>query len=233
MPEPRAEAHDDDDDDDGGTPELEEDSSSEDSSSDDEEEELTEHQKLLRDARAEAQAMLLDPTWTDYAEQLRVHCEEHLLDDVGKLYPSEEQFGSRETYRFTKLYYEHPGASFGPELLKANAKEHLNLDKVGGPHALTWGHIVVAYASHMRPVIGDMHAFCHFSWSHMRRICDLLLHIWGSMRRVAYATHIYAMLAPKPWLVDHTPPCGIPYATHMRRICELPPHCNPHWRRDR
>ena len=152
-----------DDDDDGeDTPLLERDSSDDEESDDEEsaheesahEEEptaaLTEHDKLLEAARAEAREMLLDPTWRKYAEEQRLYYEETLLKDVGALYPSADQYENRETYRFLKLYYEHPGASFGPALLKENEREHLDLDKVG-PHACICGHspgrICVAYAT--------------------------------------------------------------------------------------
>ena len=104
--------------------------------------ELTAHEQLVEAARVEAQEMLLDPTWRKIARDSRLHCEE-ILQDVGQLYPSEEQFPTRETYRYSKLYYEHPGASFGRELLKEERVEHLDLSKVAHP----------------------------FSWSHMRRIC--------------------------------------------------------------
>jgi len=149
------------DDDDGPPPALEEESASE-SDDDGEEEEdeqeeeeeapaLSEHDRLVQGARAEARSMLLVPAWRKWARDQRLHCEE-ILQDVGQLFPSAEDFPTDETYRFTKLYYQHPGASFGPELLKEDTPEHpLDLSKVTHTHLDA------------------------FAWSHIRRICDFSL----------------------------------------------------------
>ena len=101
-----------------------------------EQEELTpEHQEHHAElaaaaARAEARHMLRDPTWVQYAEDMLAYCEDGLLQDVGQLFPSEEQFVNRDTYRFQKLYHQFPGATFGRELLKPDPEERIDLSKV-------------------------------------------------------------------------------------------------------
>ena len=81
-------------------------------------------------ARAEARQMLRDPTWVQYAEEQLAYCEEGLLQDVGQLFPSVEQFETEETYSYKKLYHEFPGASFGHELHRPDPKDRIDLSRV-------------------------------------------------------------------------------------------------------
>ncbi len=89
-----------------------------------------EEQDVVAAARAEARQMLRDPTWVQYAEEQLAYCEDGLLQDVGQLFPSVEQYETEETYRYKKMYHEFPGASFGHELLQPEPKDRIDLSKV-------------------------------------------------------------------------------------------------------
>jgi len=111
----------------------------EDDREEEEEEEITpEHQPAdpaaaearAAAAREEAKQMLRDPSWVKYAEDLLAYCEEGPLQDVGQLFPGEEQFENRDTYRFKQLYHAFPGATFGHELLKPDPEDRIDLSQV-------------------------------------------------------------------------------------------------------
>ena len=82
-------------------------------------------------AREYARRLLRDPSWVKWAEDTLHWCEANLLEDVGALFPAAEDFPTPETYRFLRLFHEHPGAAFASELLQANKEEQLDLSKVG------------------------------------------------------------------------------------------------------
>jgi len=84
----------------------------------------------VAEARAEARRLLRAPGVERWAEDTLAWCEEHILHDVGAIFPTAEDFPTKETYRFLRLVHSHPGAALPGELLKANQEEHLDLDKV-------------------------------------------------------------------------------------------------------
>ena len=85
----------------------------------------------VAEARAYARRMLRDPSWVQWAEDTLHWCEDNLLGDVAALFPAAQDFPTEETYRFLRLFHEHPGASFASELLRANSEQPLDLSKVG------------------------------------------------------------------------------------------------------
>ena len=66
---------------------------------------VAEGEDVVAAAREEARQMLRDPSWVQYAEEQLAYCEEGLLQDVGQLFPSVEQFETEETYRYKKMYH--------------------------------------------------------------------------------------------------------------------------------
>ncbi len=76
-------------------------------------------------------------------EETLAWCEENMLRDVGAIFPTAEDFPTKETYRFLRLVHSHPGAALPGELLKANQEEHLDLDKVR-----IWGGITLICAAY-------------------------------------------------------------------------------------
>ena len=97
---------------------------------DEEEEEEQEEEDPLAQARAYARRLLRAPGWEQWAQDTLHWCEENWLDDVEKLFPEAQDFPTPETYRYLRLWAQHPGAAFASELLKADQKEHLDLSKV-------------------------------------------------------------------------------------------------------
>ncbi len=87
-------------------------------------------QAQLAAARKEAERLLVHPEWRQWAEDMLHQCEDGFLTDVAKLFPEEEKYVSRETYRYQRLRSMYPGASFATELLLENAREPLDLSKV-------------------------------------------------------------------------------------------------------
>ena len=125
----------------------------------------------LEEARQEARRLLLEPAWVEWAEHALQHCEEEYLGDVGALFYDEEQFPNEETFRFNHLRSLHPGASFAEELLLANRRQHLDLDKVPS---------LAPFVCHLHgqiPTAADWHmpGICQFTsllvW-HMPGICQ-------------------------------------------------------------
>ena len=99
-------------------------------------------------ARAMARQMLVQPEWCQWAEDMLEWTEEVHLSNVEGLFPEADDFPTRETYRFTKLVSQFPGASFPAELLRANSEEPLDLSKVPhpSPHWTPSAGICLAYA---------------------------------------------------------------------------------------
>ena len=90
-------------------------------------------EQQLRDlhaAREFARELLLNPQWKELADEWVHQCEENYLTNVGSLYPTEQSYPTRETYRYLRLHSLYPGASFASELLRENAREPLDLSKV-------------------------------------------------------------------------------------------------------
>jgi len=106
-------------------------------------------EEAVDQAREYARRLLREPSWVKWAEDTLHWCEANLLEDVGALFPAAEDFPTPETYRYLRLFHEHPGAAFASELLKANNEEPLDLSKVGmrctfvAFAAGSWSHISV------------------------------------------------------------------------------------------
>ena len=85
----------------------------------------------VAEARAYARKLLRHAGWEQWAEDTLGWYERNHLADVGALFPAAEDYATPETYRFMRLFHEHPGASFATELLQANQQEPLDLSQVG------------------------------------------------------------------------------------------------------
>ena len=104
----------------------------------------------VAEARRMARRMLVQDGWVEWAKQQLEYAEQGALKDVTSLFPTREDFDTEETFRFAprpvppvppqspphrylELKATFPGAQFSTELLKANKKKHLDLDKVPHP----------------------------------------------------------------------------------------------------
>jgi len=105
----------------------------------------------LAEARAYARRMLRLPEWDQWAEDTLAWCEVNHLEEVEKLFPEVVDYPSPETYRFLRLFHQHPGAAFASALLKANQDAPLDLSQVA--HLVhmcgSFAHLLVAYDRHM------------------------------------------------------------------------------------
>ena len=84
----------------------------------------------LAKEREEARRLLRTPGVERWAEETLAWCEENILRDVGAIFPTAEDFPTRETYRFLQVFHSNPGTGWGQALLQANQEEHLDLSKV-------------------------------------------------------------------------------------------------------
>ena len=120
----------------------------------------------VAEARAYARRMLRAPGWEQWAEDMLAWCEVNHLDGVEKLFPEEEDFVTPETYRYLRLFHQHPGASFASELLKADQKEPLDLSQVAKLARIcgAFVHLLVYYDSN---ITGILHAYVRHYDRHM------------------------------------------------------------------
>ena len=93
-------------------------------------------------ARKLARQLLLHPQWPAWADGLVDWCEHNFLRDVGSLFPAEQDYINRATYRYLRLKAMWPGASFHKKLLEEDKRETLLLSEV--THSPRGAYMVIA-----------------------------------------------------------------------------------------